>query len=74
MALGVYADLFKWERAAQLGSGCWKGAPWYLHWDSSLGQPSPSCRTELGLGALAGELKQQELLVLGFGGVLGCHC
>lgn len=74
MALGVYADLFKWGRAAQLGSGCWKGAPWYLHWDSSLGQPSPSCRAELGLGALAGELKQQELLFLGFGGVLGCHC
>lgn len=38
VALGVFADLFKREGAAQLGSGCWKGTPCTIG-NLSLGHP-----------------------------------
>lgn len=47
MALGVDADLFKWERKSQLGSGCWKGTHLYLRWNPFIGAPTPFCRAEL---------------------------
>lgn len=47
MALGVDADLFKWERKSQLGSGCWKGTHLYLCWNPFIGAPTPFCRAEL---------------------------